>query len=122
MRKRRLSTFDRLNRRERRQLGRRLYSPNPGLTIVHPNAAGIDVGNESHFVAVPPDRDERPQGDHHHGPGRLASEGRQGAGRVPVGRDDDLGQVPKDGVEAGTLLGQRPVQPGRAPAASSRPR
>ena len=30
-----------------------------GLTIVHPNAGGIDVGNESHFVAVPPDRDPK---------------------------------------------------------------
>jgi transposase len=27
------------------------------LAIVNPNAAGIDVGNESHFVAVPADRD-----------------------------------------------------------------
>jgi transposase len=27
---------------------------------VHPDAAGIDVGNASHFVAVPPDRDEQP--------------------------------------------------------------
>jgi transposase len=28
--------------------------------MVHPHAAGIDVGNESHFAAVPPDRDARP--------------------------------------------------------------
>jgi transposase len=28
------------------------------LTITHPNAAGIDVGSASHYVAVPPDRDE----------------------------------------------------------------
>ena len=28
------------------------------LAITHPNAAGIDIGNESHYVAVPPDRDE----------------------------------------------------------------
>ena len=28
------------------------------LTLKHPNAAGIDVGAESHFVAVPPDRDD----------------------------------------------------------------
>ena len=26
-----------------------------GLTMVHPRAAGIDVGNSSHWVAVPPD-------------------------------------------------------------------
>jgi transposase len=30
------------------------------LTITHPNAAGIDIGSGSHFVAVPPDRDEQP--------------------------------------------------------------
>jgi transposase len=34
-----------------------LWSEDPGLAIVNPNAAGIDVGNESHYVAVPPDRD-----------------------------------------------------------------
>jgi transposase len=27
---------------------------------VHPDAAGIDIGNESHYVAVPPDRDSQP--------------------------------------------------------------
>jgi hypothetical protein len=30
------------------------------LNVVHPNAAGIDIGNESHYVAVPPDRDAEP--------------------------------------------------------------
>ena len=30
------------------------------LTITHPNAAGIDIGSASHFVAVPPDRDDHP--------------------------------------------------------------
>jgi transposase len=40
--------------------------PKPGksrqapLTITHPNAAGIDIGSASHFVAVPPDRDDNP--------------------------------------------------------------
>jgi len=28
--------------------------------LTHPNAAGIYIGASSHFVAVPPDRDERP--------------------------------------------------------------
>jgi transposase len=41
-------------------LERQLGLPDPGLTIVHPNAGGIDVGNESHFVAVPADRDPNP--------------------------------------------------------------
>src|SRR5262245_55478380 len=61
MGKRKTSTFERLtgplNRKQRRELGRRLASEDPGLRIVHPNAGGIDVGNESHFAAVPPDRD-----------------------------------------------------------------
>ncbi len=30
------------------------------LTITHPNAADIDIGSASHFVAVPPDRDDEP--------------------------------------------------------------
>src|SRR5208283_4281640 len=30
------------------------------LRLTYPNAAGIDVGSESHFVAVPPDRDDEP--------------------------------------------------------------
>ena len=65
MAKRKRSTFERLtkgplNRKQRRELERRLVSDDPGLKIVHPNAGGIDVGNESHFVAVPADRDPNP--------------------------------------------------------------
>lgn len=30
------------------------------LRIVHPDAAGIDVGSRKHYVAVPPDRDPEP--------------------------------------------------------------
>lgn len=30
------------------------------LTLTHPNAAGIDIGSASHFVAVPPERDDEP--------------------------------------------------------------
>ena len=30
------------------------------LDLANPNAAGIDVGSASHFVAVPPDRDDEP--------------------------------------------------------------
>jgi transposase len=60
-----MSTFERLQRgnltrEQRKELGRRLQSPDPGLEIVHRNAAGIDVGSGSHFVAVPPDRDPQP--------------------------------------------------------------
>src|SRR6202790_1559933 len=65
MAKRRMSTFERLkagrmNRAQRRELGRRVAASDPGMAIVHLNAGGIDVGNESHFVAVPPDRDTNP--------------------------------------------------------------
>jgi len=31
-----------------------------GLEVAHPNAAGIDIGSASHFVAVPPDREDEP--------------------------------------------------------------
>jgi len=30
------------------------------LTITHPNTAGIDIGSSSHYVSVPPDRDDEP--------------------------------------------------------------
>jgi len=30
------------------------------LEVVHANAAGIDIGNATHYVAVPPDRDAEP--------------------------------------------------------------
>jgi hypothetical protein len=50
----------RLNRKQRKELARRLQSADPGLDVVHPNAAGIDVGNSTHYVAVRPDRDPHP--------------------------------------------------------------
>jgi len=62
---RKMSTFDRLqhgklNRKQRQELQRRLNLDDPGLQVMHPDAAGIDIGNESHFVAIPPDRDATP--------------------------------------------------------------
>ena len=48
------------NRKERKEWARRLQSENPGLEVVHPHAAGIDVGNGTHYVAVRPDRDPQP--------------------------------------------------------------
>ncbi len=58
--RRKMSTFERLqrgklNRKQCKELERRLQSPDPGLEIIHRNAAGIDVGSGRHFVAVPPD-------------------------------------------------------------------
>src|SRR3984893_16051406 len=48
------------NRKERKEWGRRLQSEDPGLEVVHAHAAGIDVGNSAHYVAVRPDRDPEP--------------------------------------------------------------
>jgi len=50
MAKRKQSTFERINleqmnREQRRALGQRLEKSDPGLEIVHRNAAGIDVGS-----------------------------------------------------------------------------
>jgi hypothetical protein len=44
------------NRKERKEWARRLQSEDPGLEVVHPHAAGIDVGNSAHYVALRPDR------------------------------------------------------------------
>jgi transposase len=41
-------------------LTRQLRSEDPGLDVVHPRAAGIDVGNSAHYVAVRPDQDAEP--------------------------------------------------------------
>jgi hypothetical protein len=48
------------NQKQRKELARRLRSADPGLEVIHPNAAGIDVGNSAHYVAVRPDRDGEP--------------------------------------------------------------
>jgi len=46
-----------MNRKQRREMMRKIQSDNLRLEVVHPDAAGIDIGNESHYVAVPPTRD-----------------------------------------------------------------
>jgi hypothetical protein len=48
------------NRKAKKELARRLQSENPGLEVVHPNAAGTDVGSGAHYAAVRPDRDSQP--------------------------------------------------------------
>lgn len=65
MTRRKPSTFQRLQGgklkpRDYKELQRRLQAEDPGLTVVHGNAAGIDVGSRSHFAAVPPGRAEQP--------------------------------------------------------------
>jgi transposase len=54
------SKSERLTRKQRRELGRKIRSEKPGLDVVHPNAAGIDIGSREHYVAVGPDRDSEP--------------------------------------------------------------
>ena len=51
------------SRRGRKQQDRAKLKPQDrtlGLSVVHPKAAGIDVGNEEHYVAVPPHLDVEP--------------------------------------------------------------
>ncbi len=49
-----------MNRKQRREMMRKIQSEDLSLEVVHPDAAGIDIGNESHYVAVPPSRDSQP--------------------------------------------------------------
>ena len=49
-----------MNRKQRRDMMRKVQSQELSLEVVHPDAAGIDIGNESHYVAVPPSRDNQP--------------------------------------------------------------
>ena len=51
---------DKMNKKQRKELKRQLRSEDPGLDVVHPRAAGIDVGNSAHCVAVRPDQDAEP--------------------------------------------------------------
>jgi len=49
-----------MNRKQRREMMRKIQSEDLGLEVIHPDAAGIDIGNESHYAAVPPSRDSQP--------------------------------------------------------------
>jgi transposase len=49
-----------MNRKQRRDLARSIQSEEITLEVVHPDAAGIDIGNEVHYVSVPPSRDNKP--------------------------------------------------------------
>lgn len=49
--------WNEMNRKQRREMMRKIQSEDLSLEVVHPDAAGIDIGNESHYVAVPPGRD-----------------------------------------------------------------
>lgn len=49
-----------MNRKQRRELARRIQAEDISLEVVHPDAAAIDIGNEAHYAAVPPKRDSEP--------------------------------------------------------------
>src|SRR5215469_2581352 len=51
--------WHKMNHKQRREVMRKIQSEDLGLEVVHPDAAGIDIGNESHHVAVPPTRDSQ---------------------------------------------------------------
>src|SRR6516164_4150623 len=51
------SKSQRMNRKQRRELARKIQADDVNLEVVHPDAAGIDIGNECHYVAVPSKRD-----------------------------------------------------------------
>src|SRR5437879_5388242 len=54
------NNWHKMNRKQRREMTRKIQSEDLSLEVVHPHAAGIDIGNESHYVAVPPTRDSQP--------------------------------------------------------------
>jgi transposase len=54
------SHWQQMNRKQRREMTRKIQSEDIRLEVIHPDAAGIDIGNESHYVAVPPTRDSQP--------------------------------------------------------------
>jgi transposase len=49
-----------MNRMQRREMMRKMQSEDLSLEVIHPDAAGIDIGNESHYASVPPSRDSQP--------------------------------------------------------------
>jgi hypothetical protein len=49
-----------MNRKQRREMMRQIQSEDLSVEVVHPHAAGIDIGDESNYVAVPPTRDSQP--------------------------------------------------------------
>src|SRR6266567_2580744 len=49
-----------MNRKQRREIARRMQAEDLRLEVVHPDAAGVDIGNESHYVAVPTSRASQP--------------------------------------------------------------
>jgi hypothetical protein len=55
-----LGQIQRLTRKQRKELGRRIWSNHPGLEVVHRDAAGVDIGSLEHYVPMGPDLDDEP--------------------------------------------------------------
>jgi transposase len=55
----RANHWEEMNRKQRREMTRKIQSQELSMEVVHPDAAGIDIGNESHYVAVPATRDSQ---------------------------------------------------------------
>jgi transposase len=53
-------SWQEMNRKQRRELTRKIQAEDLSLEVVHPDAAGVDIGNKSHYVAVPATRDRSP--------------------------------------------------------------
>src|ERR1700741_5438788 len=49
-----------MNRKQRRETMRKIQSEDLTLEVLHPDAAGIGIGNEFHYVAGPASRDTQP--------------------------------------------------------------
>ena len=54
------NNWHQMNRKQRREMTRKIQSEHLSLEVVHPDAAGIDIGSESHYVALPPTRGSQP--------------------------------------------------------------
>src|SRR5215470_17320330 len=52
--------WNEMNRKQRREMMRKMQSEDLNLEVVHAQATGIDIGNESHYVALPPSLDPQP--------------------------------------------------------------
>src|SRR5438105_15226774 len=48
-----------MNRKQRREMMQKRQNEDLSLAVMKPDAAGIDIGNESHYVAAPPSRDSQ---------------------------------------------------------------
>jgi transposase len=53
-------SWQKMNGAQRRAWMEKVQAEDISLQVVHPDAAGIDIGNETHYVAVPSNRDIQP--------------------------------------------------------------